>query len=286
LKLLGNINLGPIVLDGDQKRTLALLVSSLFYLKGTSKGIERFLRLVGLEIDLHEWMKVNREWAMGNPLFPNQIPNCSVIFELSINNSPLTNETKKAFADFVLSMFWICATIHEIWWKKPLNSEYWGVQDVPTRQIERIVCSAYDPYFHNFPDTVVIAGDHGPYVCGTIPTCGGGEVDATVCDDRLHIADHGFNFGSCQCVGNPEYLGSSKGLNIECEGDTPYCLFIMDPDSWYFVENPLFVGFYDWYCLVGSAKFITCCNLAPLEADIQKRDAYGQVHTTHRVLSR
>ena len=176
VKFLGGDKFFVQTLTDEQKRSLALMLSNLYEIKGLRKGIEGVLGMVGYPAYLYESWEVQEEaetgmaspraLAAGLPcLFTEAIPRCTVAVVFDVTNQCVKLEGLDAAVRSALDhLLWVCASIYEYIWLKKEEDKYFSDfpdsnTDLSSEQSEMQACSKY-----GFQDEEDLCGDHRPIV--------------------------------------------------------------------------------------------------------------------------
>ena len=89
LSLLGSHEFIEFDLNPEQAKILCILLSNLYEIKGTKKGLEYLLRLLDLEGHIYEWYDINKWYAEGNPNWDRAVPPCTIVLELELGHRPI-----------------------------------------------------------------------------------------------------------------------------------------------------------------------------------------------------
>jgi hypothetical protein len=134
LDLLGSTFFATVAPSAEQKKAMCMMVANLYQMKGTRRGLSYILRLLSMDADVFEWYWVNRQFDAGDPAWPEEIPECSIIIE--VKNQPgssLPDDAEVRFAILAGYLLWICVILHEIRWKITFEEFYetqHGIDDV------------------------------------------------------------------------------------------------------------------------------------------------------------
>lgn len=117
-------------LDKDQKRALALLLASLYELKGLRRGVEAILSLIGLPSVVYEYDEIRREVETGVatrpeaipvPIWTSLLPDCSVAVVFNATGKMvLTSAVDPTWVDdedmlkALEHLLWMCAAVKEL----------------------------------------------------------------------------------------------------------------------------------------------------------------------------
>lgn len=175
LEHLGFNEFFPFISSMTNKRASAALLANIYDMKGTKKGLEYILRLLGMEARLYEWYYINSEYEKGNPEWPYTVEPCSIVLELATGSSSFGvcppdsrwaiprmgqdfyegvseeyafENTEEKFNYLSSYLLWICTKLEEIRWKRRFEDEIIFSQNVESTT-EFFLGSTYSPYFYN-----------------------------------------------------------------------------------------------------------------------------------------
>ncbi|MFA5071308.1 MAG: hypothetical protein WC511_02945 [Candidatus Pacearchaeota archaeon] len=174
LHLLGSENFVQFDLSEDQFKILCILLSNLYEIKGTKKGLRYLLHLLNLDANVYEWYDINKAHSAGDPLWPEEVPRCSIVLEL-VTGTPFGicdqfskwaipktgapeeellppgkafEDVEGKFAEFASKLLWVCVKLHEIRWMIRFE-EYVTTTSQLTYSDEYVFYSKYSPYVTN-----------------------------------------------------------------------------------------------------------------------------------------
>lgn len=166
LKLLGSDYFLQFDLNDDQKKALCLLLSNLYDMKGTKKGLDYVLRLMGLDAQVYEWYNINQGLY---PEIPEIVDPCSIVIDLGLGDHSLSDETEQQFLNLASYLLWVCVKLHGIFWSKKFEDWFEGIEDeLVTIEIDNSIYDKFCSYMYNYPETVII----GSPVMGSITFVG------------------------------------------------------------------------------------------------------------------
>ncbi len=175
LKLLGSENFIEFDVTSDRFKVLCCLLSNLYELKGTKKGLQYLLRLLDLDAIVHEWYDINEAFYNNDPKWREEVPKCSIVLELAmttpfgicdkyskwaipeeqvppgifdIPEGMALEDTEGKFREFASHLLWVCVTLHEIRWMKQFV-EYVDVTDTFAYREDLVFYEKYSPYVTN-----------------------------------------------------------------------------------------------------------------------------------------
>ena len=117
------VDIGTTVFTEGRKRTLSMMISNLFELKGTHRGIQYLLHMMGISGRIFEWFEVADLQRNGDPRFPigeALPPECSFIIEMDIGDRSFvdTEALENDFEELKTILLSFCVTLYEIRWIK------------------------------------------------------------------------------------------------------------------------------------------------------------------------
>lgn len=124
LKYLGTPEFIDLNISDTRKRTLVLLVSQIMELKGTFRGLTYLTRMLGLNATVEEWYDINEKFAQGDPEFPEEVDECSIILNLGVVDNTLDDSLEDQIQIIIDMMLWVCVKLAEIRWTKALEDQY------------------------------------------------------------------------------------------------------------------------------------------------------------------
>lgn len=159
LGLLGSDYFLQFDLDADQKKALCLLLSNLYDMKGTHKGLDYVLRLLGLDATVYEWYNIN---AGLYPEIPETVDPCSIVIDLGLGDHSLLDEEEDDFVNLASYLLWVCVKLHGIFWSKKFEDWFEGIEDeLVAIEFGPIYFDKFCSWRYNYPDTVIIGGEIG-----------------------------------------------------------------------------------------------------------------------------
>ena len=88
MQLLGAQEFIDFAADTEQFKTLCILLSNLYEIKGTQRGIKYLLRLLDMDCTIYEWYDINKWAQQGDPSW-QEVPPCSIVLELGFEHKPI-----------------------------------------------------------------------------------------------------------------------------------------------------------------------------------------------------
>ena len=182
LKLLGSENFLEFDVGSEQFKVLCVLLSNLYEIKGTQRGLRYLLRLLNLDATVYEWYDINRWYHEGDPSWTHEVPKCSIVIDLGFSDLPLGvcdirskwaiprtgdpaesvlgptqafEDVEGKFRAFADQLLWVCVTLDEIRWIKKLT-DYVDVRDEFAWFATEIFYEKYSPYVTNCPGTIQV----------------------------------------------------------------------------------------------------------------------------------
>ena len=168
----------------ENDRAVAAMLSNIYDLKGTKKGLIYLLRLMKLDAEVYEWYDINKWHEEGDPNFPDLVDPCSIILKISSYNdvgfgicnadSPWAiprqgqdyyeeirsdiafEDTDRKFRFLAAKLLWICVKLYEIRWTKVFEDPI-DITDDYSVQADKCTKAIYDRIHLNFPTAAVIA---------------------------------------------------------------------------------------------------------------------------------
>lgn len=167
----------------ENDRAVAAMLSNIYDLKGTKKGLIYLLRLMKLDAKVYEWYDINRWHEEGNPDFPNEVDPCSIILDIaSYNDMPFgicdadspwavpregqeyyewinpeiaIEDTDAKFRFLATKLLWVCVKLAEIRWTKKFEDPI-DISDDYTMQGDKCTKAIYDRYEIIYPTGAII----------------------------------------------------------------------------------------------------------------------------------
>jgi hypothetical protein len=218
LSLLGADYFIEFDLTQDQKKAMCLLLSNIYDMKGTKKGLDYVLRLIGLEANVYEWYNINQGLY---PEIPETVDPCSIVIDLGLGDHSLLEDEEQKFINLASYLLWVCVKLHGIFWSKKFEDWFEGIEDeIAAVNIEHSIFDKFCSWRYNYPDTVII----GPPYTGSETLIGssGLTIGATYYEGYpfLIYADleEGVDYdGVCDAhfIGEPGiYIGGGKLSNL------------------------------------------------------------------------
>jgi hypothetical protein len=130
----------------EKKRTILYLLSKLKTLKGTKKGLLFILGIVGLSgSTIWEWYDINKMVDEGDISegFFEKIDPCQIVVDLGLSNVSLDDDIEERIAKLFDTFVFVCVSIAEIRWIKPLIDNVTVVAEIDIEVLENLV-SEYD----------------------------------------------------------------------------------------------------------------------------------------------
>lgn len=189
LDFIGGTKYKETYVTEEQRKALAMLLSGIYEIKGTNKGIEYISRLMGWVTTIYQWYWVNEQYLAGNPLFPEEIDHCSIILEIEYPASGITVEDQDRFLVLMSHLLWTCVKLWEIRWIFALEDTYQFTPD-DALAIDYGTNSLYE--FHGLAGALILGHDGLPpeaYTTAGSPYArlGDGSVLGRVDRDVLNI---------------------------------------------------------------------------------------------------
>lgn len=130
LKMLGGEIYDKHLFNETSKTTLTHLISRLYNLKGTYKGLRLLLGLLDLDGTVYEWWKINRDierqqgewetWIADPSIGEDGMEPCTVIIDLGVGDWVLDETLDERLALLIQTFLWVCVKVDEIRWLKPI----------------------------------------------------------------------------------------------------------------------------------------------------------------------
>ena len=167
----------------ENDRAVAAMLSNIYDLKGTKKGLIYLLRLMKLDAEVYEWYDINKWHEEGDPNFPNEVEPCSIILNIAsyndmgfgiceadsrwaiprqgqdfyegIDPSIAFEDTDAKFRFLATKLLWICVHLNEIRWTKRFEDTI-DITDDITVEGSRCTKTIYDRIELNYPTAAVI----------------------------------------------------------------------------------------------------------------------------------
>ena len=167
----------------ENDRAVAAMLSNIYDLKGTKKGLIYLLRLMKLDAQVYEWYDINKWADEGDPDFPDHVDSCSIILNIAsyndmgfgiceadsrwaipregqdyyehIDPSIAFEDTDAKFRFLATKLLWICVKLVEIRWTKRFEDTI-DITDDYTVEGSRCTKAIYDRIEFNFPTAAVI----------------------------------------------------------------------------------------------------------------------------------
>lgn len=182
MALLGSSEFIEYSVSSEQFKVLCILLSNLYEIKGTHRGIRYLLRLLDLDCNIYEWYDINKWYHEGDPRWTHEVPNCSIVLDLGFEHRPIGvcdryskwaiprtgssaedilgpnqafEDTEGKFRDFASRLLWVCVILDEIRWLKKLT-DYVDVKEKLEWFSAEIFYDKYSPYVTNCPDTIQV----------------------------------------------------------------------------------------------------------------------------------
>jgi hypothetical protein len=182
LSLLGSSEFIDFDVDSEQFKVLCIILSNLYEIKGTKKGLKYLLRLLDMEATIYEWYDINKWYQEGDPRWESEVPKCSIVLELGLEHRPIGvcnkydkwalprtgspeeallgeneafEDTEGKFKDFATRLLWICVTLTEIRWAKTLT-DYVDVSENFFWYFAEVFYDKYSPYVMNCPNMIQV----------------------------------------------------------------------------------------------------------------------------------
>ena len=212
LKLIGADYFFEFDLTVDQKKTLCLLLSNLYDMKGTKKGLDYVLRLMGLEAEVYEWYNINQGLY---PEIPETVDSCSIVIDLGLGDHSLLEDEEQKFMDLAGYLLWVCVKLHGIFWSKKFEDWFEGIEDeLHTIELDNSVYDKYCAWRYNYPDVVIIGPpfEGNPIIIGESGLTIGADYFGGYPLVVSPVLDEGVDFdGVCDAhfIGEPDiYIGA------------------------------------------------------------------------------
>lgn len=151
-------------LNDDEKRSLALMLSSLYEIKGMRKGIEGILGALGFPATMYEFWEVQQEIETLRPSRPGRrlvwrqpIPACTVAIVFDVTGKPVLLEADEEIRRVLNSLLWVCARLGDFIWTMNFREDGKGRQEDFSRQTTHMaICSTHgvsgmDPCDQEYP---------------------------------------------------------------------------------------------------------------------------------------
>ena len=196
LGLIGSEYFLSFDLTTDQKKALCLMLSNLYDMKGTRKGLDYILRLLNLEAQVYEWYDVN---AGVYPDITDVLDPCDIILDLGIGDFPLLEDAEESFITLANYLLWVCVGLYGIFWSKSFENWFEGIEDdLATIDLDEYVNDKFCSWTYNYPDMVII----------------GSPVEGNV----AYIGESGLNIGDIVFDGNPLFISPDALIGADYDG--------------------------------------------------------------------
>jgi hypothetical protein len=182
LELLGSKDFVDFDVDEEQFKTLCALLSNLYEIKGTKRGLQYLLRLLDMDCKIYEWYDINKWYQQGDPKWTQPVDPCTIVIELGMEHKPIGvcdrydkwalprtgspaeemlgenqafEDTEGKFRDFATKLLWVCVSLAEIRWSKILV-DYVDIQTTFHWEAIDVFYNKYSPFVFNCPDTIQV----------------------------------------------------------------------------------------------------------------------------------
>jgi hypothetical protein len=154
LKQIGGDYFLDFDLNTDQKKALCLMLSNLYDMKGTKKGLDYIFRLLDLDATVYEWYDVN---AGIYPEITDVLDPCEIILDLGLGDHPLLENEEIQFIALAEYLLWVCVKLYGIFWSKSFEDWFDGIEDeIDDLYQDEYPVDKYCYWTYNYTDQVII----------------------------------------------------------------------------------------------------------------------------------